>query len=66
VCIKADVPVAELGDYQMTLKSLTGGEGAYPMSFDHYGRVCRQMYRNVFAQSLGRQRNDLEYSLLIS
>ena len=35
----AEVPVSELGDYQTTLKSLTGGEGAYTMSFDHYDVV---------------------------
>ena len=39
VRIQADVPVSELGDYQTTLKSLTGGEGAYTMSFDHYDMV---------------------------
>jgi elongation factor G len=37
--ILAQVPVSELGDYQTTLKSLTGGEGAYTMSFDHYANV---------------------------
>lgn len=34
--IEAQVPLAELGNYQTTLKSLTGGEGAYTMEFDHY------------------------------
>ena len=37
--ILAQVPVAEMGDYQTTLKSLTGGEGAFTMSFDHYANV---------------------------
>ncbi|MDH3509303.1 MAG: elongation factor G [Gammaproteobacteria bacterium] len=37
--ILAEVPVSELGDYQTTLKSLTGGEGAFTMSFDHYANV---------------------------
>jgi len=37
--ILAEVPVSELGDYQTTLKSLTGGEGLYTMSFDHYANV---------------------------
>ena len=37
--ISAEVPVSELGDYQTTLKSLTGGEGAYTMAFDHYATV---------------------------
>ena len=39
VKIEAEVPVSALGDYQTTLKSLTGGEGAYTMSFDHYATV---------------------------
>lgn len=39
VRITAEVPVSELGDYQTTLKSLTGGEGAFTMKFDHYDAV---------------------------
>lgn len=34
--IQAEVPLAELGEYQTTLKSLTGGEGSFTMEFDHY------------------------------
>jgi elongation factor G len=36
VKISAQVPLSELGDYQTTLKSLTGGEGVFTMEFDHY------------------------------
>ena len=36
VKISAQVPLSELGDYQTTLKSLTGGEGIFTMEFDHY------------------------------
>ncbi len=36
VRISAQVPLAELGDYQTTLKSLTGGEGIFTLEFDHY------------------------------
>ena len=39
VKISAQVPLAELGDYQTTLKSLTGGEGMFTMEFDHYETV---------------------------
>ncbi len=39
VKVAAEVPVSELGDYQTTLKSLTGGEGSYTMAFDHYATV---------------------------
>jgi elongation factor G len=34
--IEAQVPLAELAEYQTTLKSLTGGEGLFTMDFDHY------------------------------
>jgi len=50
VRIKADVPVAELGDYQTTLKSLTGGEGAYTMSFDHYDMVPTDVQKRLCAE----------------
>lgn len=34
--IQAQVPLAELGDFQATLKSLTGGEGIFTLQLDHY------------------------------
>jgi elongation factor G len=34
--VRAQVPVAELDDYQATLKSLTGGAGTYTLAHDHY------------------------------
>jgi elongation factor G len=34
--VHALVPLAELGDYAATLKSLTGGEGLFTLEFDHY------------------------------
>ena len=36
VAIAAEAPIGELGDFQTRLKSMTGGEGAYTMEFDHY------------------------------
>ena len=36
VTISAEAPIGELGDFQTRLKSMTGGEGAYTMEFDHY------------------------------
>ena len=36
VRISAQVPLAELGDYHTTLKSLTGGAGVFTLEFDHY------------------------------
>ncbi len=39
ITISAEVPEAELRDYQTRLKSLTGGKGTYTVSFDHYATV---------------------------
>ncbi|MBK7251086.1 MAG: elongation factor G [Gammaproteobacteria bacterium] len=39
VSIAALVPLAELGDYQSRLKSLTGGQGSYTMVLSHYDPV---------------------------
>ncbi len=39
VAISAVIPLAELGDYQGRLKSLTGGEGSYSIEFSHYAPV---------------------------
>jgi elongation factor G len=37
--ISGEVPLAELSDYQSRLKSLTGGEGSYNITFAHYSAV---------------------------
>lgn len=37
--INGKVPLAELEDYQGRLKSLTGGQGSYSISFSHYAAV---------------------------
>jgi elongation factor G len=37
--ISALVPLAELGEYQSRIKSLTGGEGTYTMELSHYDPV---------------------------
>ena len=34
-----EAPLAELGDYQSRLKSLTGGQGSYNLAFSHYAQV---------------------------
>jgi elongation factor G len=55
--ISAEVPVAELGDYHTTLKSLTGGEGAYTMEFDHYGIVPRDVQVRLAAAARRHDEN---------
>ncbi|GAB4216489.1 MAG: elongation factor G [Rhodoferax sp.] len=37
--IEGEVPLAELGDYQNRIKSLTGGQGSYSVTFSHYAAV---------------------------
>ena len=39
VAISGQMPLAELGDYQGRLKSLTGGQGSYSLAFSHYAQV---------------------------
>ncbi|HHQ14854.1 MAG TPA: hypothetical protein ENK16_07470 [Chromatiales bacterium] len=47
VRVSAQVPVAELDDYQASLKSLTAGEGSFTMSFDHYSRVPPEIQKQL-------------------
>lgn len=37
--ITGEVPLAELNDYQIRLKSLTGGQGSYAIEFARYAAV---------------------------
>jgi len=48
--ITAEVPLAELGEYQTTLKSLTGGEGSYTMEFDHYAVAPPNVQKQLESQ----------------
>lgn len=47
--VSAQVPISELDDYQTTLKSMTGGEGSFTMSFDHYDVVPGDIQRRLEA-----------------
>src|SRR5690606_36170023 len=48
--ITAELPLAELGEYQTTLKSLTGGEGSYSMEFDHYAVAPPNVQKQLESQ----------------
>ncbi len=39
MAINGKVPLAELDDYQGRLKSLTGGQGSYSITFSHYAPI---------------------------
>ncbi len=45
--ITAQVPVAELDDFQATLKSLTGGEGVFTLKLDHYASAPSTVQKSL-------------------
>ena len=45
--ITAQVPVAELDDFQATLKSLSGGEGMFSLQLDHYASAPTQVQKSL-------------------
>jgi elongation factor G len=48
--ITAQVPIAELDDFQTTLKSLTGGEGVFTLQLDHYASAPAQVQKTLEAE----------------
>ena len=47
VSISGQMPLAELGDYQGRLKSLTGGQGSYSLAFSHYAPVSAETQQRL-------------------
>ncbi len=47
VAISGQMPLAELGDYQSRLKSLTGGQGSYSLAFSHYAAVSAETQKRL-------------------
>jgi elongation factor G len=45
--IKAQVPLAEVTDYQTELKAMTGGQGRYALEFSHYEAVPPQVQKHL-------------------
>ena len=45
--IKAQVPLAEVTDYQTELKAMTGGQGRYAIEFSHYDPVPAQVQKQL-------------------
>jgi len=48
--VKAQVPLSEVTQYNSQLKSVTGGQGSYTMSFSHYEMVPPNIQQQVVAQ----------------
>jgi len=49
VLIEGQVPLAEVGNYQSKLKSVTGGEGSYTIEFSHYDPVPPKVQQELIA-----------------
>ena len=49
VCVKAEVPLSELNNYQTELKSATGGHGFFSMEFSHYEPVPPNIQQQLMA-----------------
>ena len=49
VCIKAQVPLSEVKQYNSQLKSVTGGRGSYSMTLSHYEPVPPNIQQLVIA-----------------
>jgi len=47
IVIKAQVPLAEVTDYQTELKAMTGGQGRYAIDFSHYEAVPAQVQKQL-------------------
>jgi len=50
IIIKAQVPLAEVTQYNSQLKSVTGGRGSYSMSLSHYEIVPPNVQQQIIAQ----------------
>jgi elongation factor G len=49
ILIKAEVPLAELDNYEAELKSMTGGHGSYTVDFSHYEPVPPHLQQQLAA-----------------
>jgi len=58
VVIKAQVPLAEVTQYNNQLKSVTGGQGSYSMELSHYEPVPPNVQQQVIAQYAKKKEND--------
>ena len=50
IVIKAQVPLAEVANYDSSLKSVTGGQGSFSMTLSHYESVPANVQQQVVAQ----------------
>jgi elongation factor G len=58
VLIQGQVPLAEVGNYQSKLKSVTGGEGSYTVEFSHYDPVPPKVQQDLVAAYKPKEEED--------
>ena len=51
VSVRAEVPMAELRNYAIDLKSMTSGTGSFELEFDHYEQLNGKLADDVIAES---------------
>ncbi len=51
VAVRAEVPMAELRNYAIDLKSMTSGTGSFELEFDHYEQLNGKLADDVIAES---------------
>ncbi len=50
--LKAQVPMAEMLDFEPTLTSITGGRGSFIMEFSHYEEVPAQIQQKIISEAI--------------
>jgi elongation factor G len=58
IVIKAQVPLAEVAQYNSQLKSVTGGRGSYSMTLSHYELVPPNVQQQIIAQYSKKKESD--------
>ena len=56
--VKAQVPLAEMTNYQSQLKSVTGGQGSFAIEFSHYDQVSPNVQQQIVAQYKPKKEDD--------
>jgi elongation factor G len=58
IVIKAQVPLAEVKQYNSELKSVTGGRGSYSMTLSHYEPVPPNVQQQIISQYSKKKQSD--------
>ena len=58
IVVKAQVPLAEIGDYSNELKAITAGRGRYSIEFSHYEAVPPQIQKQLVEAHRPRHEED--------